>query len=401
MASAPWRVDEVERVRARPERLRHAPAVGRKDDRVHVDVLERLRPHELEAHHHHPRHPEVDDVPGRGQDLRGEVGAQLLGVLGPAQDGERPQRRREPGVEDVRVARQLARAAGRTCGRLGLLDDGLAAAAVPHGQLVAPPQLARDAPGADVVHPVEVDALAALGVEPHAAFVDGRVGRASQLGHLAEPLQGDERLDAVAGAVAVADGVAVRPLGAEQAPLGEVRHHQGARLVGGLAGIAWPRRVGHAPVEPDDRDLGQPVAARDLEVVRIVARRDLERARAKPHLDVLVGDDRDLALGQRDDGRPAHQVAVALVSRVHGHRGVAQHRRRADGGHRHVSAAHERIVDLVQRVVDVDVPHLEVRDGARAHGAPVDDAGVPEEVALVVQGHEHAQHGVGRTPRPW
>ena len=155
---------------------------------------------ELEAHHHHPRHPEVDDVAGRRQDLRGEVGAQLLGVLGPAQDGERPQRRREPGVEDVRVARPArssrtravpARSPGRWSRR----------AAVPHGQLVAPPELARDAPGADVVHPVEVDALAALGVEAHAAFADGRVGRASQLGHLAEPLQGDERLDAVAGAL--------------------------------------------------------------------------------------------------------------------------------------------------------------------------------------------------------
>ena len=47
-----------------------------------------------------------------------------------------------------------AAALGRARGDIGLL----ACVAVVHGQAVAPPQLARDAPGPDLLHPVEVDA---------------------------------------------------------------------------------------------------------------------------------------------------------------------------------------------------------------------------------------------------
>ena len=159
-------VDQAQRVDAGAERLRHPPPVGRLDERVDVDVGERDVVRELEAEHDHPRDPEEDDVAARGEHVGRVERAQLRRVLGPAERRERPQARGEPGVEDVGVL-DPAVALGRLGAAVGLL------AAVPDGDPVPPPQLARDAPGADVLHPLEVAPALALGPDARR----GRRGR--------------------------------------------------------------------------------------------------------------------------------------------------------------------------------------------------------------------------------
>src|SRR5262249_17593798 len=129
----------------------------------------------------------------------------------------------EPRVEDVRVA--LPAVALR---RLHA-DIALVLAAVPDGDLVAPPELARDAPRADVLHPLEVAALLALGVDVDAAVADDLDRRLGGLVHRHEPLQRDQRLDPLAGALGVRDAVQVR-LGPGDAALGAQRRDD--RLAG-------------------------------------------------------------------------------------------------------------------------------------------------------------------------
>ena len=55
-------LDHLERVDARPEALRHPPAVGREDGRVDDHVRERDLAHQLEAGPDHPVLPEPDDL---------------------------------------------------------------------------------------------------------------------------------------------------------------------------------------------------------------------------------------------------------------------------------------------------------------------------------------------------
>ena len=84
--------------------------------------------------------------------------------------------------------RRLAVVQWRACCAVGdilrqLDDDPVAVlvGAVPDGDAVAPPELAADAPVADVLHPVQVDALEALRHELDAALlhrIDRRVRRA-------------------------------------------------------------------------------------------------------------------------------------------------------------------------------------------------------------------------------
>ena len=58
-------LDERQRVDAGAQRLAHPPPVGRLDDRVDVDVLERDVVGEAQPQHHHPRDPQKQDVAPR------------------------------------------------------------------------------------------------------------------------------------------------------------------------------------------------------------------------------------------------------------------------------------------------------------------------------------------------
>src|SRR3546814_6115804 len=63
--------------------------------------------------------------------------------------------------------------------RLGLLDEHAAVGPVPGGNLVPPPELARDAPRLDVAHPLEVGLLPVLRHEHGLAGLD-RLDRRSE-----------------------------------------------------------------------------------------------------------------------------------------------------------------------------------------------------------------------------
>ena len=97
----------------------------------------------------------------------------------------------------------------------------------------------------------------------------------------------------------------------------------------------------------------------DLEVVRVVRRRHLDRAGAEGRIDVLVGDDRDRPVGQRQRDLGADQVLVPLVVGMHRHGGVAEHRLGAGGGHDDrrvtVAVADRDQLAVVLGVVDLDV----------------------------------------------
>ncbi len=352
---------------------------------MHVDVVERDVARELEPHEDHAGDPQEEDVARRQQHVGRVEGAQLVGLVGPAERRERPQRAREPRVQHVRVALP-ARARRRIHADVGL------APAIPDRDLVAPPQLARDAPRADVVEPVEVALALALGMDADPAVLDRGDRRPGQLLHLHEPLERDQRLDPLARALRVRHLVRVG-LGAVDPALFAQRGDDGvARLERGHAREALAGGGRHAPVLADHGQLLEPVLAADLEVVGVVAGRDLQRAGAELGLDVVVGDDPQPAADDRQDRGLPHEPRVAVVGRVHRDRGVAEHRLRAHGRDRDRAVpGGQRVVDVVQGVGDLTVLDLEVRDRRARPRIPVDHVVVAVDQALVVERHEDLQ----------
>src|SRR5580692_5049223 len=134
---------------------------------------------------------------------------------GPAEDGEGKQAGGEPGVEDVGFLNDVCGVAVAAMrGSLAVYGDSAAGFAVPCGDAMAPPELARDAPVVDVGHPLEVDLFVHLGGEVDRGFfaVDGLDGFDGVLcdGFAAgvwgfvdgeEPLEREARFDDYAGSL--------------------------------------------------------------------------------------------------------------------------------------------------------------------------------------------------------
>ena len=301
-----------------------------------------------------------------------------------------------------RAADRLA-PARLTAGQRG--DDLLPVAgeAVPGGDAVAPPELARDAPGADVLHPLQVDGGGALGHDADFAVADdaGRLGR--EPGRIDEPLVGDERLDHDAGALRVGDVVDVRLFLDEVAVLAQVIGHEPARLVAVHFRVeARFRRQRAVPVDGGDRFQAVPLA--DLEVELVVSRRDLERAGAELGIDGVVGDDRHqpLEAAQRQADEPSVVRLPAFIFGMHGDGDVGRDRlgpRRRDG---------DAVVQLVALVVDervADVPELalfllvldlDVGERGEHLRVPGDDAVAAVDLAVAVQVGEGLAHRFAR-----
>ena len=118
--------------------------------------------------------------------------------------------------------------------RLGLVmgDEHLAVRPVPGRDLVAPPELARNAPGLDVLHPVEIGLLPGRRDDRRAPLAHRGDGGLGQRLGVDVPLVGQIGLDRRAAAVAVRDHVHV-VLDLVDQPLG--LHHLDDALAGGEA----------------------------------------------------------------------------------------------------------------------------------------------------------------------
>ncbi|MNV18634.1 hypothetical protein D3C71_1094660 [compost metagenome] len=318
-------VDQVHRVEHVAFGLGHLLALRVAHQAVDVHVLERHAAGEVRGHHDHPGDPEEDDVVARDQHGAGQVEVEVVGVGGalvrPAHGAEGHERGRVPGVQHVFIAAQ------RLAGGLGLGfgfvagHDHVAVFVVPRRDLVAPPQLAADAPVLDVVHPLVVGVHPVLGHKGHFATghgIDGLLRNAlaggvafAHLAHRHEPLVGQHGLDHLAGAGADRHHELVLLHLDQRADGLEVGHH-------GLAGheavhalVLGGRVLVDGGLQGQHHDHGQLVALAHGVVVLVVRRRYLHHARAELLVHVLVGDHRDLAVAQRQVHHLADQVRVA------------------------------------------------------------------------------------------
>ena len=174
------------------------------------------------------------------------------------------------------------------------------------------------------------------------------------------------------------------------------------RLVFGESALGFERLVfgyvggsRHVTVIGEHADERQTAALTDLVVVGVVGRGDLDDARTLFHVGVLVADDGDLLVEQRQDDVAAVEVLVSLVVLVDRDGGVAEHRFGTGGGDFEQLA---RLLDGVEDVPEVTllllVLNLRVGDGGVAVGAPVDHAVAAVDLALVVELDENLADGV-------
>ena len=202
---------------------------------------------------------------------------------------------------------------------LGLGDEHLAVRPVPRRDLMAPPELARDAPRLDVLHPVEIGLLPVL---RHELGLARRAPRRSpaRASVLALTYHWSVRNGSITtlerspcGTMCVCGSIlSSRPVASSRSTIvlraskrstpcsaivssrsADGRHAVEERLVV-LAASSLRLDVEHV-------DQRQVVPLADLEIVEVVRRRDLHRAGALLRIGVFVADDRDAAADQRQD----------------------------------------------------------------------------------------------------
>ena len=174
----------------------------------------------------------------------------------------------------------------------------------PHRNSMSPPKLPADRPVAFFAEPIEIAFGVAIGHDLHAAAGDGvhrRISAASSLVHLHEPLVGQVRLDRRFAAVGVGEvDFAVFDFGRRGRPLPcRRRRPRGPssslrpRYFSGTLSFSVPSGF-RMLIDADLR-----VALPDFVVVGVVGGRDLHAAGAELGLGPFVGDERNLAAGER------------------------------------------------------------------------------------------------------
>ena len=145
-------------------------------------------------------------------------------------------------------------------------------------------------------------------------------------------------------------------------------------------------------------DKRQVVTPPHFEVVEVVRRRDLHRAGAFFRIGVVVADDRDAATDQRQDRCLPNQVLEPLIVGMHGDRDVAQHglrpRRRHDD---EFVAAFDRIFDVPEMSLGLDLLHFKIGDRGLELGVPIDQALVLVNEPVAVKLDEHLRHRARKT----
>ena len=188
-------LDHVQRIDDVPLRLRHLLPMLVAHESVQKDGVEGRAAGEAKAEHDHARHPEEEDVEAGDEDV-GRIEDAIVGrVVRPPHRRERPEAGGEPGVEDVGLLLDLRRAADRARGRIALAHGHVAVVAVEGRDAVAPPELARDRPVVDVLHPVEVGRFPCLRQDLNRAVAHDVDGRFCERLDFHEPLPRDHRLD--------------------------------------------------------------------------------------------------------------------------------------------------------------------------------------------------------------
>ena len=281
---------------------------------------------------------------------------------------------------------------------------------------MAPPELARHAPGLDVLQPLEIGLLPILRHEARAAFAHGFERRLRQRLGVDIPLVGEPRLEHRARAVAVRHHVLMVVDALEQPAL---LHHVDDALA---------RRETVEPVEGGDRrrefrrgvdafveisiggkrhlrlriehvDEPQPMPLADLEIVEVMRRGDFHRAGALLGIGIFVGDDRDQPADQRQTHALSDQRRIALVLRMHGDRRVAQHRlgpRRRDDdifaglfpGSSTIGYLKRHRWPFTSTCCD-----FEIGDRRVQRRVPVDETLVAVEQAVAIELNENLAHG--------
>ena len=388
-------VDDNQRIDSVAQRFTHLPTLFITYQTVQEYVLERDFMHRFACGEYHSDDPEEQDiVSGYHNGSRIEV-IQFRRLLRPAQCGERPQCRTEPGVQNILILMEVVSAALRAGLRHVVCHHQFTALiAVVRRNPVSPPQLTGNAPVVNIVQPIQINFLKSCRNVLQLSGSCRLDGRFCQIFHLYEPLIRQHRLNGVVAAVTFTH-----------------RNDHIFRLnqITGLFQLLYPRlpalitvhafvfagQLVHGGIFIHAAQDFKIVTGTHLEVVRVVCRRNLHRTGSLLRIRILICNHRNLPVQNRQVYVLAHQVLISLIAWMNRNGNIAEHGFRTRCGHDNsFSAIHSRVAEIPILSVFVLVLYLCIRQGRLAARAPVNQAVSAINPAFVVQVDEEFRYGL-------
>ena len=260
---------------------------------------------------------------------------------------------------------------------------------------MTPPKLTRDAPILDVLHPVEIDLRPALGNELNLARPDGLDGGLGERLHLNEPLLRKARLDNIMTAIAMANLIVVIFDMIEIALGLKISDERLAAFKAIHADILRARELVHVAIIGHNIDLFETMALTYEEVVRIVSGRNLNDTSTELLLNIIVGENRNLAACERKNNVLTDNRGETLVLRIDRNSRIAgerfrTRRRNADIvlvklALRTKRAPCDRIANVPEMTMIRLMLNLVIRESRTATWTPVYDVVALVDEALVVK----------------
>ena len=278
--------------------------------------------------------------------------------------------------------------------------------------LVTPPELSADTPVIDVLHPAVVTSLGSLGPDLDLAILDDLQGWLSKLLHPHPPLRLHYRLNDILGLLTQGHLHGVILLVNEETLLLE-SVLDGVTDIEALLSLISAGILVHETVVSKDVDELELVPLSKCEIVGVVSRGKLDSTSSKLHVDVIIGNNRQLAaLDEGVYSSLAYEVRIPLVLGVDSDTGITQHGLNTSSGNLDGLV---RALDLVLEVnnntklnlllVTRDlkecstsqflVNNLQVGESSVQLGAPVDKSVCAVDDALLVE-LVNLRHDVGR-----
>ena len=144
-------------------------------------------------------------------------------------------------------------------------------------------------------------------------------------------------------------------------------------------------------------------------VVEVMRRGDFERACAELRVGVVIGDDGNCTVAQRQFDHFTDEVLIAYIIRMHTNRHITEQGFRARGGNRDarpllavaifvgdgLCAIHKWVVDVPHTAIDLNGFHLKIRNRRAEHRIPVNQTRATINQPILVQAHKCFHHRFG------
>ena len=356
-------------------------------------MMERAFSSLLIAGEYHTDYPEEDNIISGYQYISRIEILQILCVLRPAQGRERPQCRGEPGVQRIRILRQMLASAFRANLRCCLgYNDLTAVITVVSRYPMSPPELSGNTPVTDILQPVQVNLVKTLRNKGQIAIFDRFDGRLCHLFHLHEPLLFDHRLYGSAAAVMSSYIMNMVYHFYQQSLCIKISYHSFSCLIT-IHAVIFAARAVDGGIIMHDIDLSQVMTSSYLEIVRVMSRRDLYAAGSELFVYIRVSDHRDFSVCQWKLQSLSDEVFVSVIIRIDCHCRITKQSLRTGGCDLHITTSvSNRIIDVPEMSSLLLMLYLCIRDGRMTYRTPVNDSGTFVDVSFLIETGKYFQN---------